>query len=104
MDKDTFEQTLVRKEQLGDSVKYLKENMDVVIMTHKDEIIGVEIPTFVELVVTDSPSSEKGNTASGGSKPATVETGAVVQVPFHINVGDKIKIDTREDKYLERVK
>lgn len=104
MDKDTFEQTAVRKERIGAGVKYLKENMDITVMSHKDEIIGVEVPTFVELVVTETPSGEKGNTASGGSKPATVETGAVVQVPFHINVGDKIKIDTREDKYLERVK
>jgi elongation factor P len=104
MDKETFEQIPVRKDQIGDGIKYLKENMDIIVMTHKDEIIGVELPTFVELQVTDTPSSEKGNTASGGSKPATVETGAVVNVPFHINVGDRIRIDTREDKYLERVK
>jgi elongation factor P len=104
MDKETFEQIPVRKEQIGDGVKYLKENMDVVVMTHKDDIIGVEVPTFVELQVTDTPSGEKGNTASGGSKPATVETGAVVQVPFFVNVGDKIRIDTRSDQYLERVK
>jgi elongation factor P len=104
MDKDTFDQIPVSREQIGDGVKYLKENMDVTVMTHRDEIIGVEIPTFVELTVTETPGAEKGNTASGGSKPATLETGAVVQVPFHINVGDKIKVDTREDKYLERVK
>src|SRR5579884_4016476 len=95
MDKETFEQVPVRKEQIGDGVKYLKENMDVTVTTHKDEIIGVEAPTFVELEVVETAGSEKGNTASGGSKPATVETGAVVQVPFFINNGDRIKIDTR---------
>ncbi len=104
MDKESFEQIPVKKEQLGPGVKYLKENMDVQVMTHRDEIIGVEVPTFVELEVTDTPSSEKGNTASGSSKPATVETGAVVQVPFFITSGEKIRIDTRTDQYLERVK
>ncbi len=104
MDKESFEQIPVKKEQLGPGVKYLKENMDVQVMTHRDEIIGVEVPTFVELEVTDTPSSEKGNTASGSSKPATVETGAVVQVPFFITTGEKIRIDTRTDQYLERVK
>ena len=104
MDKETFEQIPVSKEQIGDGVKYLKENMDIAVMTHRDELIGVEVPTFVELEVTDTPSGEKGNTASGGSKPATVETGAVVQVPFFVGVGDRIRIDTRSDQYLERVK
>lgn len=104
MDKETFEQIPIRKEQIGDGVKYLKENMDMVVMTHKGEVIGVEVPTFVELEVTETAGSEKGNTASGGTKPATVETGAVVQVPFFVNVGDRIKIDTRSDAYLERVK
>lgn len=104
MDKETFEQLPIRKEQIGEGVKYLKENMDVTVMTHESEIIGVEVPTFVELEVIETAGSEKGNTASGGTKPATVETGAVVQVPFFVNVGDRIKIDTRSDAYLERVK
>jgi len=104
MDKDTFEQIPIRKEQIGDGVKYLKENMDVTVMTHKDDIIGVEVPSFVELQVVETAGSEKGDTASGGSKPATVETGAVVGVPFFVKVGDVIKIDTRSDSYLERVK
>ena len=104
MDKDSFEQSSVRKEQIGNGVKYLKENMDVVLQTHKDQIIGVEVPIFVELEVTETAGSEKGDTASGGGKPATVETGAVVTVPFFVKVGDKIKIDTRTDTYLERVK
>jgi elongation factor P len=104
MDKETFEQIPIRKEQIGEGVKYLKENADVTVMSHKDEIIGVEVPTFVELEVTETAGSEKGNTASGGTKPATVETGAVVQVPFFVNIGDRIRIDTRSDEYLERVK
>ena len=104
MDPETFEQIGVPKDQIGDSVKYLKENMDLSVLTHKDAIIGIEIPSFVELEVTETAGSEKGDTASGGGKPATVETGAVVSVPFFVKVGDKIKIDTRSDQYLERVK
>ena len=104
MDPETFEQSSVRKEQIGDSVKYLKENMELSVLSHKDTIIGIEVPSFVELEVTETAGSEKGDTASGGGKPATVETGAVVSVPFFVKVGDKIKIDTRSDQYLERVK
>ncbi len=104
MDPETFEQISVPKDQIGDSVKYLKENMDLSVLTHKEAIIGIEIPSFVELEVTETAGSEKGDTASGGGKPATVETGAVVSVPFFVKVGDKIKIDTRSDQYLERVK
>ncbi len=104
MDPETFEQTSVRKDQIGDAVKYLKENMELSVLSHKDAIIGIEVPSFVELEVTETAGSEKGDTASGGGKPATVETGAVVSVPFFVKVGDKIKIDTRSDQYLERVK
>ena len=104
MDPETFEQTSVTKDQIGEGVKYLKENMDLSVMTHKDQIIGIEVPSFVELEVTETAGSEKGDTASGGGKPATVETGAVVSVPFFVKVGDRIKIDTRSDQYLERVK
>ena len=104
MDPETFEQSSVRREQIGDSVKYLKENMELSVLSHKDTIIGIEVPSFVELEVTETAGSEKGDTASGGGKPATVETGAVVNVPFFVKLGDKIKIDTRSDQYLERVK
>lgn len=104
MDPETYEQIGIRKDQIGDSVKYLKENMELNILKHKDAIIGIEVPSFVELEVTETAGSEKGDTASGGGKPATVETGAVVSVPFFVKVGDKIKIDTRSDQYLERVK
>ena len=104
MDPETFEQISIQKDQIGDSVKYLKENMDLQVMYHKETIIGIEVPSFVELEVTETAGSEKGDTASGGGKPATVETGAVVSVPFFVKLGDKIKIDTRTDQYLERVK
>ena len=104
MDPETFEQSSVRKDQIGDTVKYLKENMELSVLSHKDAIIGIEVPSFVELEVTETAGPEKGDTASGGGKPATVETGAVVTVPFFVKVGDKIKIDTRSDQYLERVK
>ena len=94
----------VRKDQIGEGVKYLKENMDVTVLSHKDTILNIEVPSFVELEVTETAGSEKGDTASGGGKPATVETGAVINVPFFVKVGDKVKIDTRSDQYLERVK
>lgn len=104
MDPESFDQISISKEQIGTGIKYLKENMDLQVMYHKENIIGVEVPSFVELEVTEAAGSEKGDTASGGGKPATVETGAVVTVPFFVKVGDKIKIDTRNDLYLERVK
>jgi elongation factor P len=104
MDPETYDQIGVSKDQIGSGIKYLKENMELNILSHKGEIIGVDVPSFVELEVTETAGSEKGDTASGGGKPATVETGAVVTVPFFVKVGDKIKIDTRNDQYLERVK
>ena len=103
MDNETYEQIPLNKEQLGDSLKYLKENMNVQILMHDGRIIGVDLPNFVELEVVDTPPSEKGNTAQGGTKPATLEGGAVVNVPFFINVGDKLRVDTRTNEYLDRV-
>lgn len=104
MDMETFEQIGVRQALIGPQAKYLKENTDVQVVTHRDEIIGVNVPDFVQLEVIETDPGVRGDTASGGSKPATVEGGAVVQVPFFINVGDKLRIDTRSDQYLERVK
>jgi len=105
MDVETFEQVPLSTDQLGNIKNFIKENMNVKILYHKDAPISVEIPTFVELVVTKTaPAGFKGDTASGGGKPATLETGAVVKVPFHINEGDTIKIDTRTLEYIERVK
>jgi elongation factor P len=104
MDKETFEQTVVERIMIGDPVKYLKDGMEVVVLDHDGQIIGVEVPFFVELEVSMTDPGVRGDTASGGSKPAELETGAVIQVPFFINVGDKVKVDTRTDTYLERVK
>jgi elongation factor P len=105
MDNETYEQVSITGEQLSDRRKYLKENMNVYILYYKgDEPISVELPNSVELKVVETEPGFKGDTASGGSKPATVETGAVVRVPFHINEGDTIRIDTRTGEYIERVK
>lgn len=105
MDLETYEQVPLMPEQLGEAKKFLKENMVAKILYHKDMPISVELPTFVELVVVKTdPAGFKGDTASGGGKPATLETGAIVRVPFHINEGDTIKVDTRTSEYIERVK
>ena len=103
MDLETYEQLPVPESQIGDGKKYLKENMNVQILLHDGKIIGVDLPNFVELEVVETPPAEKGNTAQGGTKPATLEGGAVVNVPFFINVGDKLRIDTRTNEYLDRV-
>jgi elongation factor P len=104
MDMETFDQVNLASATVGDGAKYLKEGFEVTTLVHDGNIIGAEIPNFVELEVTETQPSFKGDTQSGGSKPATLETGAVVQVPFFVNVGDKIKVDTRSDQYLERAK
>ena len=104
MDMESFDQINVREAMVGAQGKYLKEGMDVQVVLHRDQIVGVSLPDFVERAVIETDPGVRGDTASGGSKPATVEGGAVVQVPFFVNVGDKLKIDTRSDQYLERVK
>ena len=100
MDLESYEQLPVPADRVGDGVKYLKENMNVQILLHDAKIIGIDLPNFVELEVVDTPPAEKGNTAQGGTKPATLEGGAVVNVPFHIQNGDLLKIDTRTNEYL----
>ena len=102
MDNESYEQLQLTEEQIGDGIKYLKENMIVQVLMHDSRIIGVDLPAHVILEVTDTPPSEKGNTAQGGTKPATLETGAVVNVPFFISNGDKIRVDTRTNEYLDR--
>ena len=102
MDNESYDQISLTKEQIGDGIKYLKENMVLNMLKHGEKIIGIDLPNVVVLEVVDTPPGEKGNTASGGTKPATLETGATVQVPFFINNGDMLKVDTRTNEYLER--
>lgn len=102
MDNESYDQITLSKEQIGDGIKYLKENMVLNVLKHGDKVIGVDLPNVVELEVVDTPPGEKGNTAQGGTKPATLETGAIVQVPFFVNNGDVLRVDTRTNTYLER--
>lgn len=104
MDMESFEQTGLPIQTFGDQAKYLKENIDVNVVLHKDKIVGVAVPDFMELEVVETDPGVRGDTASGGTKPARLEGGAVVAVPFFVNIGDRVKVDTRTDTYLERVK
>ncbi len=103
MDMESYDQLAMSADQLGDAVKFLKENMTLQILNFQGKSIGVELPNFVELEVVETAPGIRGDTASGGSKPATLETGAVVQVPLFVNVGDRIQIDTRTGNYIKRV-
>jgi elongation factor P len=102
MDMETYEQIPLSAEVLGDSLKFVKENMNVKILSFKGNVFGVEPPTFVELKVIETEPGYKGDTATGASKPAKVETGAVIKVPLFVNEGDMVRIDTRTGDYLER--
>jgi elongation factor P len=104
MDTTTYEQISLNEKQLGDSIQYLKENMEIKVLYHKGQPINIEIPMFAELKIAKTDPGVRGDTASGGSKPATLESGAVVKVPFYLNEGDIIKIDTRTGTFIERVK
>ena len=104
MDPESYELIPIDGSLLGDSFKFVKENMVCVVMSYKGSVFAVEPPNFVELEVTQTEPGVKGNTATNTLKPATVETGAEVKVPLFINEGDKIKIDTRSGEYLERAK
>lgn len=103
MDQASFEQVSLSAELLGDNLKYLKENMVIGVQFYSGAPIGVELPNFVELVIVETDPGLRGDTASGGTKPATLETGAVVQVPLFVQQGEKIRVDTRTHQYLERV-
>ena len=102
MDLETFEQMPVSAEEVGDNLKFVKENMMVKILSYKGKVFGLEPPTFVELVVTETEPGVKGDTATGSTKPATLETGAILYVPLFINEGDVIRVDTRVGEYMER--
>ena len=103
MDNETYEQLPLNKEQLGDSLKFLKENMNVKILSYKGNVFSVEPPMFVELEVTYTEPGFAGNTTTTSGKPATLENGYEISVPMFINIGDVIRIDTRTGEYMERV-
>lgn len=104
MDTETYEQLTFEKKQLGENADLLKENMVVKILIYEHRPIAVELPIFIELKVIDAEPGVRGDTASGGTKPAIVETGATIKVPLYLEVGTVIKIDTRTRAYVERVR
>jgi len=103
MDMETYEQVTLSKEQMEVAVKFLIENEQLTIVMHGEKVVGVELPNTVALKVVETDPAFKGDTAAGGSKPAKLQTGLVVQVPFFIEAGDILKIDTRTGAYIERV-
>ncbi|MBR4100594.1 MAG: elongation factor P [Oscillospiraceae bacterium] len=102
MDVETYEQLPIEAEKLGDNFKFVKENMEVKVLSYKGNVFGVEPPYFVELQVTQTDPGFKGDTATNATKPATLETGAEIRVPLFIDEGDMIRIDTRTGEYMER--
>ncbi|MDI9482187.1 MAG: elongation factor P [Bacillota bacterium] len=103
MDEQTYEQIPLNADTIGDALKFVKENMICKILLFKDQVIGIEPPTFVELEITETEPGFKGDTATGATKPAVVETGAQIKVPLFVNQGDMVRIDTRTGEYMERV-
>lgn len=103
MDVETYDQIALNADNVGDSLKFVKENEMVKMCSHNGEVFAIEPPLFVELEITDTEPGFKGDTATGATKPAVVETGATVYVPLFVEQGDKIKIDTRTGEYLSRV-
>lgn len=103
MDNENYEQITINGEDIGEGVKWLLENMNINVLFFQGNIMGVELPNFVELEVVETEPGVKGDTATGATKNATLETGAVVQVPLFVETGDKLRIDTRTGEYMERV-
>ena len=103
MDKETYDSLVLTVAQVGNTMKFIKENETVKILSHNGEVFSIEPPLFVELEITETEPGFKGNTSTGATKPATVETGALVYVPLFVEIGDVIKIDTRTGEYLSRV-
>ena len=103
MNTETYDQIALNSDDVGDALKFVKENEMVKICSHNGNVFAVEAPLFVELEITDTEPGFKGDTATGATKPATVETGAVVYVPLFVETGNRIKIDTRSGEYLSRV-
>ena len=103
MDVETYDQIALSEDQVGETLKFVKENEMVKILSHNNEVFAMEPPLFVELEITETEPGFKGDTSTGATKPATVETGALVYVPLFVEIGDVIKIDTRPGEYLSRV-
>ena len=103
MDVETYDQIALSEDQVGETLKFVKENEMVKILSHNNEVFAMEPPLFVELEITETEPGFKGDTSTGATKPATVETGALVYVPLFVEIGDVIKIDTRTGEYLSRV-
>ncbi|UCG64064.1 MAG: elongation factor P [Deltaproteobacteria bacterium] len=103
MDIETYDQIFLKAEQLKDNRLFLKENTNVKVLIYNERIVDVELPNFVDLEIIQTEPGLKGNTVTGGSKPATLESGGVIQVPLFLNVGDRVKVDTRSKEYIERV-
>lgn len=103
MDTETFDQVFLRAEQLKENRLFLKENTNVKVLIYNDRIMDIELPNFVNLRIDQTEPGIKGDTVTGGSKPATLESGAVIQVPLFVNIGDTVRIDTRSREYIERV-
>ena len=103
MDQENYDQTTLSPEQLGDAVNYLKDGLEMEVLMHDTEPIGVELPITVELRIEATEPGFRGDTASGGTKPARLETGLMVNVPLFVNTGEAIKVDTRTGTYIERV-
>ena len=103
MDQDNYEEISITKDTLGDKVKFLKDNLEVSAYYYKDEVVNVVLPNFIEFKITHTEPGIKGDTAKSGTKPATIDTGANVQVPLFVDSGDFIKVDTRTGSYVERV-
>jgi elongation factor P len=104
MDNETYEQIMLTADQVGEARLYLTENLNVKILFFNQQPVAVEVPLFVELEVAQTEPGVKGDTAAGGTKPATLESGVTIQVPLFLNEGDRVKVDTRTGTYIERVK
>ncbi len=103
MDHETYEQPALSEDAIGDHAQWLKEGVNVELLVYEEESLDLQLPTTVDLIVSDTAPAYKGNTASGGGKPAILETGAVVQVPFFVNTGDTVRVNTESGEYLTRV-
>jgi elongation factor P len=103
MDQENFEEVAIAKDTMGDQIKFLKDNIEVKAYYYKDSVLFVNLPNFIEVTITHTEPGIKGDTAKSGTKPATIDTGANVQVPLFVDAGDVIKVDTRTGAYVERV-